>query len=151
MRSQERLLPPEIEDRERWIQSITIYWNRNLQVVTFLRMITGFLLLSTHIQLSTKITRYINRQQTEFEETEPNLDMARMLELSVQQFKTTMAQWLSDKESACNTGDAGSTPGLGRSPLEESMTTHSSITAWRMPWTEKPGGVTVHRVENFRT
>ena len=79
-------------------------------------MITGFLLLSTHIQLSTKITRYINRQQTEFEETEPNLDMARMLELSVQEFKTTMAQWLSDKESACNTGDAGSTPGLGRSP-----------------------------------
>ena len=77
-------------------------------------MITGFLLLSTHIQLSTKITRYINRQQTEFEETEPNLDMARMLELSVQQFKTTMAQWLSDKESACNTGDAGSIPGSER-------------------------------------
>ena len=82
-------------------------------------MITGFLLLSTHIQLSTKITRYINRQQTEFEETEPNLDMARMLELSVQEFKTTMAQWLSDKESACNTGDPSSIPGLGRSLREE--------------------------------
>ena len=23
--------------------------------------------------------------------------------------------------------------------LEESMTTHSSIIAWRMPWTEEPG------------
>ena len=76
--------------------------------------------------------------------------MARMLELSVQEFKTTVVQWLSDKESACNTGDAGSTPGLGRSPLEESMTTHSSITTWRIPWTERPGGVTVHRVANFR-
>ena len=26
-------------------------------------------------------------------------------------------------------------------PLEESMATHSSILAWRTPWTEKPGGL----------
>ena len=26
-------------------------------------------------------------------------------------------------------------------PLEEGMATHSSILAWRMPWTEKPGGL----------
>ena len=26
-------------------------------------------------------------------------------------------------------------------PLEESMATHSSILAWRIPWTEKPGGL----------
>ena len=25
--------------------------------------------------------------------------------------------------------------------LEESMETHSSIPAWRMPWTEEPGGL----------
>ena len=25
-------------------------------------------------------------------------------------------------------------------PLEKGMATHSSILAWRMPWTEKPGG-----------
>jgi len=24
-------------------------------------------------------------------------------------------------------------------PLEEEMTTHSSILAWRIPWTEEPG------------
>ena len=24
-------------------------------------------------------------------------------------------------------------------PLEEGMATHSSILAWRMPWTEEPG------------
>ena len=29
-------------------------------------------------------------------------------------------------------------PGLGRSP-EKEMVTHSSILAWRIPWTEKPG------------
>ena len=29
---------------------------------------------------------------------------------------------------------------LGREdPLEEGMATHSSILAWRIPWTEKPG------------
>ena len=25
--------------------------------------------------------------------------------------------------------------------LEEEMTTHSSIPAWRIPWTEEPGGL----------
>ena len=32
-------------------------------------------------------------------------------------------------------------PSLGREdPLEEGMTTHSSILAQRIPWTDKPGG-----------
>ena len=26
-------------------------------------------------------------------------------------------------------------------PLEEGIATHSSILAWRIPWTEKPGGL----------
>ena len=26
-------------------------------------------------------------------------------------------------------------------PLEEEMATHSSFLAWRMPWTEEPGGL----------
>ena len=31
---------------------------------------------------------------------------------------------------------------LGREdPLEKEMVTHSSILAWRIPWTEKPGGL----------
>ena len=30
-------------------------------------------------------------------------------------------------------------PSLGREdPLEEGMATHSSILAWRIPWTEEP-------------
>ena len=44
------------------------------------------------------------------------------------------------KESTCNTGDLGSIPGLGN-PLEKEMATHSSILAWRIPWTEEPGGL----------
>ena len=34
--------------------------------------------------------------------------------------------------------DVSLIPGLGRS-LEEEMATHSSILAWRIPWTKQPG------------
>ena len=30
----------------------------------------------------------------------------------------------------------------GKDPLEEGMMTHSSIVAWRSPWTEEPAGYT---------
>ena len=36
------------------------------------------------------------------------------------------------KESACNAGDVGSIPGLGRL-LEKGMASHSSILVWRIP------------------
>ena len=29
----------------------------------------------------------------------------------------------------------------GEDPLEEGMATHSSVLAWRIPWTEEPGGL----------
>ena len=48
--------------------------------------------------------------------------------------------WFNGKESACNAGDLGLMPGLGRS-LEKGMATHSSILAWRIPWTAEPGGL----------
>ena len=43
------------------------------------------------------------------------------------------------KESACNEGDTGLIH--GSDPLEKGMATHSSILAWEIPWTEKPGGL----------
>ena len=42
--------------------------------------------------------------------------------------------------NAVDTGDTGSIPGLGRSPREGNAT-HSSILAWRIPWTAEPGGL----------
>ena len=36
--------------------------------------------------------------------------------------------------------DSGLIPGLG-DPLEEKIATHSRILAWKIPWTEKPGGL----------
>ena len=35
--------------------------------------------------------------------------------------------------------------------LENGMATHSSILAWRIPWTEEPGGATVHGVAKSHT
>ena len=34
--------------------------------------------------------------------------------------------------------------------LEEGMATHSSILAWRIPWTEEPGGLHSMRLQRVR-
>ena len=59
----------------------------------------------------------------------------------------TKANYFSDfsgrsdgKESACNMGDRVQSLG-GEDSLEKGMATHSSILAWRIPWTEEPGGL----------
>ena len=44
------------------------------------------------------------------------------------------------KNLPANAGDVGLIPGLRRSP-REGNDTHSSILAWRIPWTEEPGGL----------
>ena len=44
------------------------------------------------------------------------------------------------KESAGNAGDLGLIPGLGRF-LKKEVATHSSILAWKIPWTEELGGL----------
>ena len=47
------------------------------------------------------------------------------------------------KDPPANAGDVrdlGSIPGW-EDPLEEGMATHSSVLAWRIPWTEEPGGL----------
>ena len=52
------------------------------------------------------------------------------------------------KNMPANAGDirdVGLIPGSGRSP-EEGIATHSSILAWRLPWTEELGRL--HRVAN---
>ena len=72
------------------------------------------------------------------------------LSLALRKHRFTMEQYpsrwvplspfLRQQESACNAGDLGSIPGLGDF-LEEGMESHSSILAWRIPWTEEPGGL----------
>ena len=45
-------------------------------------------------------------------------------------------QWY--KKFVCQAGEVGSVPGL-EDPLEKKTATHSTILAWEIPWTEKPG------------
>ena len=49
------------------------------------------------------------------------------------------------KGSACHAGDPGSIPGR-EDPLEKGLATRSNILAWRILWTEEPGGAVVHGV-----
>ena len=52
-----------------------------------------------------------------------------------------MAQWVKKPpENAGDPGDKGSIPESGRSP-GGGHATHSSILAWRISWTEDPGGL----------
>ena len=44
------------------------------------------------------------------------------------------------EEFSCNVGDPGSVPGW-EDLLEKGMAAHFSILAWRIPWTEEPGGL----------
>ena len=52
-------------------------------------------------------------------------------------------QWFSGTESAWNSGYIeNAVRSLGwEDPLEEEMASHSSILAWEIPWTKKPGGL----------
>ena len=40
------------------------------------------------------------------------------------------------RESTCNAGNLG-----WEDPLEKGMAAHSSVLAWRVPWTQEPGGL----------
>ena len=44
------------------------------------------------------------------------------------------------EKSACRGGDLGLILGWEDS-LEKGMASHASIPAWRIPWTEEPGGL----------
>ena len=49
---------------------------------------------------------------------------------------------LAVKDSPANSGDVRLGRSLGgRDPLEKKMATHSSLLAYRAPWTEEPGGL----------
>ena len=46
--------------------------------------------------------------------------------------------WLSGQESVCQCRRLGFGPWVREDPLEKGMATHSSILAWKTPWTEEP-------------
>ena len=53
------------------------------------------------------------------------------------------------KEFTCNMGDRVQSLGW-EDPLEKGTATHSSILAWRIPWTEEPGGLQSMGLQRIR-
>ena len=52
-----------------------------------------------------------------------------------------LPRWLSGKEPTCQCRRQRFDPWVRKIPLEKEMATHSSILAWKIPWTEDPGGL----------
>ena len=91
-----------------------------------------------------KMRRMDIKEEGEWESTEVLL--VQLLEFE----DYTWLQWgfpsgSGGEESVCNAGDQGSIPGLERSHGNRNGN-HSSILAWRIPWTE----ATVHGVRRVR-
>ena len=58
-----------------------------------------------------------------------------------------MAQWVKNLPTMQETW----VQSLGqKDPLEKEMATHSSMLAWRIPWTEEPGGLQSMRSQRVR-
>ena len=68
---------------------------------------------------------HVKNERKEWKENDPDVNHG-------------LPRWLSDKESACQTGDMDLIPGSGSS-LEKEMATRSRILVWEIPWTEEPG------------
>ena len=52
-----------------------------------------------------------------------------------------LPRWVRGKESTCRCRRHRFDPWGREDPLEVAVTTHSSLLAWRIPWTEGPGGL----------
>ena len=83
-----------------------------------------------------------------------NGKLYRIMEMEERGLLWGLPGWLSGKESTCRCRRCkrcGLDPWSGRrNDLEKHMATHSSIVAWRIPWTEKPVWATVHRSQRVR-
>ena len=74
---------------------------------------------------------------------EPGIELTSPVSPALQVGSLPLSHWGSLKASnTCNFRGAIRIRSLGwEHPLEEGMATHSSILAWRIPWTEEPGGL----------
>ena len=52
-----------------------------------------------------------------------------------------VAQWIKNLPMIQETQEMQVRSLSQKDPLSDGMATHSSILAWRIPWTEKPGGL----------
>ena len=75
------------------------------------------------------------------EGTKEGREMRRKLVIAAFWHCARCPLWLSGKEPACQRRRHRFDPWGREDPLEKGMATHFSIFAWRIPWTEEPGGL----------
>ena len=61
-----------------------------------------------------------------------------------------MAKWVKNPPAMQKTQEMWVQFLGGEDSLEEGMATHSSILAWRIPWTEEPGRLQSTGLQRFR-
>ena len=86
----------------------------------------------------------------------PLLSFPNLLTYWVQHFHSIIFSiyfsGLSGKESTCQSMQEAWAWSLGQeNPLEKEMATYSSILAWKIPWTEEPGGLQCIGLQKSRT
>ena len=80
--------------------------------------------------------------------------LKRLSSSSGSKVSSGLPRWSSGKEPTCQCKRRKRhwlDPWVGEEPLQEGMATHSSILAWRIPWTEAPCGlqsIRSHRVHD---
>ena len=84
--------------------------------------------------------------QATVHEVAKNWDMTERLMLTLPDHTRGFPGGSVDKESAYS-ADTQVQSRSGEDPLEKGMVTHSSILAWRIPWTEEPGRLQSMRLQ----
>ena len=87
------------------------------------------------------LTRYVVNQAT------------KAVKKKTLQYHRDFAGGTSGKEPTCQCRRPkrhGFDPELGKMPWRRKMTTHSNSLAWRIPWTEEPGGLQSMELQRVR-
>ena len=131
------LLNPQIHELQIWRGNRRIFHH------------TGVGLRSTvHILLLDLFIVCLFPLKSRFQETRFLISIAQWLEYRISGIQCCLVNisMCIVYEPACNVGDPGSISGKRsllswENPLEKSMTSLSSILAWRTPWTKEPSGL----------
>ena len=80
-----------------------------------------------------------NKMKRKPQNSRKHLQIIYLIKVNIQ---NRFPRWCSDKESACQRRRPKTLqfdPWVRKNPLDLEMATHSSILAWKIPWTGKPG------------
>ena len=124
---------PEMKVKEQLVSSVTRW---HWASMSHSRAVTAYLNLFICLSHSHSVT--MNPGLPQCLQSFPGLSLSH----SLSYFRASLVAQLVKKKKNPPAMQETLVPFLGwEDPLEEGMATHSSILAWRISWTEKPGGL----------